>query len=173
MAKHTSGRFVMGMSVAHLKSGDTISGGNYAQLEPDTDVFAGIENVTVTDGKFVNCRRPSTWTCTGGNWCQVEFCSHDRPDLVEFGLKRCANDCVHRSAAKVERDVGEAEYRQKLAEAKDPLTVISLDDLTLVKSVDKEGITVQQFKVREFAYKSKVVQTGSKVRKGQWAGVAK
>ena len=50
MAKHTSGRFAMGMSVAHIKSGDTISGGNYVQVAPDTDVFAGIENVTVTGG---------------------------------------------------------------------------------------------------------------------------
>jgi len=171
--KHTSGNFAFGKSVAHLTSGDTITGGNYTQVTPDTDVFAGIEDVTVTGGNFVNCHRPASWTCTGGNWCQIEFCSHERPELIAKGLTPCADDCAHRSAEKVERVVEETEYRKKLAEAKDILMPISLDDLTIEKVVDKDGVTVQAFKVREHEYRPRVVQTGGKVRKGLWAGVEK
>jgi len=94
-----------------------------------------------------------------------------RPYSKKALVVPCADDCEHRSAEKIERVVEEPEYREKLAEAKDPKASLSLDDLSIDKREDADGITVQTFKVRKYEYVATVVQTGSKVRKGNWQGV--
>ena len=154
-----------------FKDGDVVEGGNYCQLRPGTAICAAVTKLTITGGNFVNCIPQPGWTCTGGNWCQIEHCTHDRPELIDKGLKVCAEDCEHRSAAKVERVVDEREYRDKLTEAKDIAKPIQLADIAVEKSIDADGVTLQAFKVSEYEYKSKVVSGGSAVRKGNWTGV--
>jgi len=146
-----------------FKDGDVVEGGNYCQLEPGTAICAAVETLTIIGGNFVNCIPQAGWTVTGGNWCQIGYCTHDRPELIDKGLKPCADDCEHRSAAKVERAVDEREYRDKLAEAKDIAKPIQLADLAVEKSVDADGVTLQAFKVSEYEYKSTVTQTGKPV----------
>ena len=72
----------------------TIEGGNFSQLEPDTAIMVG-KTLTINGGNFVNVRRDANWIIKGGNWCQVERCSHLHPEWVERGLSECAENCGH------------------------------------------------------------------------------
>jgi hypothetical protein len=148
-----------------FKDGDVIEGGNYTQLVPHTLICEGVKNLTINGGNFVNCKPQPGWILNGGNWCQVEYCSHERPDLIIEGLDLCVENCKHRSAEKVERDVDEAEYRKKKLEAKDAELPITDGDLSVEKAADVDGVTVQVFKVSEYEYKSPLVSTGGRIRK--------
>lgn len=99
--------------------GDVVEGGNFHQLLPNTAICAAVTNLTIHGGNFVNCLPQPTWTIDGGNWAQIEFCSHGRPDLIPRGLPACPEVCIHRSPAKVERTVEEKEYHEKMEEARD------------------------------------------------------
>ena len=143
-----------------FKDGDVVEGGNYTQLVPYTDICKDIKTLTVNGGNFINCKPQDGWIINGGNWCQVEFCSQDRPELIERGLTPCAADCGHKSKDKIEREVDEIEYRKKSAEANDIKSAITIEDLSIDKSVDADGVTVQVFKVSEYEYKPSIVQKG-------------
>ena len=77
-----------------IASGDTINGGNFSQLAPDTAILVG-KTLTINGGNWVNVRRDAAWTVNGGNWCQVERCSNLHPDLVAKGLAECGVECDH------------------------------------------------------------------------------
>lgn len=145
-----------------LKDGDIVEGGNFAQLQPDTEICASVKDLTIRGGNFMNCKPQPTWVITGGLWCQESLCSHGNPILVRRGLPVCKQNCEHRSAQKIERPLDEQGYRKKRAEALDPQTPITLDDLSVEKHVDDDGVTVQKFKVREHVYKHTVTKTGRK-----------
>ena len=148
-----------------FKDGDVVEGGNFTQLVPHTEICSKVTKLTINGGNFVNCRPQDGWILNGGNWCQVEFCTNERPELVERGLTTCAADCKHQSPEKVERVVDEDEYRQKKLEAKDITKPITDDDLVVEKAVDADGVTVQVFKVSEHEHKSGLVSTGGRIRK--------
>ena len=77
-----------------IASGDTINGGNFSQLEPDTAILAG-KSLIINGGNWVNVRQDEAWTVNGGNWAQVSRCSHLHPEWVAKGLTECAEDCSH------------------------------------------------------------------------------
>ena len=77
-----------------IEDGATITGGNFTQLVPGTEILVG-KKLTITGGNWTNVKRQPEWEVTGGNWTQVEFCSHLHPNFVKHGLKECAKDCAH------------------------------------------------------------------------------
>ena len=81
--------------VGFVHDGDTISDGNFCQALPDTPILAKIKSLTILDGNFVNVRRQPTWTVKGGNWAQISWCSHLHPELMDFRLRSCIEDCEH------------------------------------------------------------------------------
>ena len=143
-----------------FKNGDIVEGGNYSQLTPHTEICKNVTILTVNGGNFCNCKPQDGWILNGGNWCQIEFCTHDRPELIEKGLTPCVADCGHKSKDKIERDVDEPEYRKKAAEVQDIKSSITAEDLSIDKTVDTDGVTVQKFKVSEYEYKPSIVQKG-------------
>jgi len=148
-----------------FKDGDVVEGGNFTQLAPHTEICKAVTKLTVNGGNFVNCRPQDGWTLNGGNWCQIDFCTNERPELIERGLQPCATDCKHRSSEKIEREVDEEEYREKKIEVKDIKLPITDDDLAIEKSVNADGITVQKFRVSEYEHKSGLISTGGRIRK--------
>ena len=141
-----------------FKNGDVVESGNFIQLRPNTEICKDVTDLTINGGLFTNCKPQASWTINGGNWCQQEFCSHARPDLLAFGLVECGDDCGHRSEAKVEREVDEDEFRRKRKE-------LAARDLAIDETVDADGVSRQVFKVTEFEYNNKLISTGSRVRK--------
>jgi len=153
MTTHASGNYCHGKAVTHLASGDTITGGNYSQLVPDTDVFTKLDNITVTGGNFCNCRKPATWTVEGGNWGQVSRCSHEHPEWVAKGLPVCAEDCEHRLGdEKVWVDTAEEEYRTE----KNSLSAEAAP-VKVTNTTDADGIVSQKLEKQVFVYTDKVV----------------
>lgn len=162
---YTEGNF--SFSQPPFSDGDTVEGGNYTQLLPDTEICVGVENVTVRGGNFVNCKPPASWTLLGGNWCQISFCSHVRPDLVKHGLPVHAEDCEHRkSPTKSWEPIEEDEYRE-LYKAQDPedpeATIPPKVKIDTYKDGDK--VTIQTFRKEVYVYENKVVKNGGKVKK--------
>ncbi len=77
-----------------IQSGDTISGGNFSQLNPNTEIMVG-KNLTINSGNFTNVKQQPEWIINGGNWNQVSKCSHINPKLMNFGLVECGLECEH------------------------------------------------------------------------------
>ena len=124
-----------------------VDGGNFMQIQPDTEICKTIVNLTITGGNFTNCKAQPTWNVTGGNWTQIKWCSHEHPRLIEKGLPECEVDCVHKSKDKVSTLVSEEEYRKAKEEG---LTV------NINKYNDLDGVTIQEFEVEDWEYTSKV-----------------
>ena len=135
-----------------FKEGDTVTGGNYMQLAPGTDICAGMKNLTITGGNFVNCAKQPTWDVKGGNWCQVSRCSHKHPEWVAKGLPKCVADCQHRSAAPevVELSYEEVSQRKKNAEP--------LPGYISQKVLNKDDVDVLKYTVTEYVYRDKVLK---------------
>ena len=153
MTIHKSGNYCLGQSVSHLKSGDTIQKGNYSQISPNTDVFKGIENITVLSGNFVNCKKPVSWIVEGGNWAQVSRCGHLHPKWVEAGLlSACEEDCVHKQGTiKQWVNINETEYR------KEKNSIIAIKPVLQTNTTfDKDGVFIQEFQKEIFVYEDKL-----------------
>lgn len=143
----------------NIPDGSTIDSGNFCQVAPGTKILSG-KKLIINGGNWVNVEPDPNWTINSGNWAQIEFCSHERPELVKRGLKVCLDDCIHRSEEKNEREISEEEFRKKNIESKKMNSSTEKSDLTINKSVDSDGITVQTFKIQEYTYRSRVVKTG-------------
>jgi len=78
-----------------FQEGDTITGGNYQQLIPNTEICADIENLTISGGNWINCKKKPTWIITGGNWAKISRCSNLHPEWIQFGLDECSTTCSH------------------------------------------------------------------------------
>ena len=142
----TSGNF--SFSAPPFQDGDTVTGGNYSQMKPNTEICASVEKLIILGGNFTNCKPQPTWTVIGGNWCQKSFCSHEHPEWVKRGLPVCKEDCTHRAdSKKLWVDVDEAEYRQE----KNSLSA-DKPSVQVVKDVDADGVTVQRFQKSVYVY---------------------
>lgn len=77
-----------------IADGATIDSGNFTQLRPDTPIMVG-KPLTINDGNWINVRKDAAWIINGGNWTQIDRCTHLNPKLVDKGLTECAVDCKH------------------------------------------------------------------------------
>ena len=78
-----------------FKDGDIITSGNFTQALPDTPIMSGIK-LTIRGGNFTNVRKDPAWKIEGGNWTQVDRCSHLNPKMAEAELiPLCKDDCKH------------------------------------------------------------------------------
>ncbi len=133
---------------AHVSDGDTIEGGNFSQHTPGTEIMKGYKNLTIRGGNFVNVKRQPTWMVEGGNWHQVERCSHAHPKWVKHGLPACADDCVHRSVTKEWAEVPVDEFREAKAE-------LSAQEVRVEEAPDSDGVREQVFKKLVYTYEDK------------------
>lgn len=148
-----------------FQDGDVVYGGNFTQLFPDTEICVGVENVTVHGGNFVNCKVPAGWKLQGGNWCQISFCSHLRPDLIAHGLPVCQEDCSHRDGDKKQWvEVEEEEYREQKNSLSSDKSAVRIE-----KSVDADEVTVQIFQKEVFVYENTLTKNGAQVKKAHAA----
>ena len=137
-----------------LAEGDVVEGGNFCQAIPGTEICAEIENLTIRGGNFTNVAAQPTWLIEGGNFAQVDFCSHERPDLVEHNLLRiCPRDCVHRLAIDEWGEVTEDEFRRLARAGADRATLRVVTDPT----ADADGIEPRRFDHRQDRYASRRV----------------
>ena len=140
-----------------------ITGGNFTQLRPDTQIMRG-RRLTILGGNWTNCKKDAAWEVRGGIWPEVGFCTHLSPHLIERGLRECADDCEHRSAAKVRQTVDEQEYRDAKARARDPQDALTDSDCRVSSSeVDADGVTVETFTVDAYEFKQTVNHYGTAV----------
>lgn len=131
--------------------GDTITGGNFSQHTPGTEIMKGIGKLTITGGNFVNVKRQPTWTVTGGNWHQVERCSHVHPEWVaRHGLPACADACEHRSAEREWVEVDVKDFREAKAS-------LSAKDVKIEETPDADGVREQKFSKFVYTYEDKAV----------------
>ena len=142
--------------------GDTITGGNFTRLRPDTSLCEHVTGLIITGGNWVNVRPQPTWRIEGGNWAQIEFCSHERPDLVErHGLAACAEDCAHRQAD-VLLDLDADEIDAEIARGR-----VNPAALLTAQRVDQRNarglLTAQRLRVSVRQYANRVVKTGPQV----------
>ena len=79
---------------ADIKDGAIIVGGNFTQLVPNTEIMK-LLNLTINGGNFTNVKKQPGWVVNGGNWAQIDRCSHNWPKYVEFGLAECEIECRH------------------------------------------------------------------------------
>ena len=77
-----------------ISSGDIINGGNFSQLEPETEILVG-KTLTINGGNWTNVKAQQNWTINGGNWKQFDFCTHEMPFLIERGVTECVENCAH------------------------------------------------------------------------------
>ena len=134
-----------------FENGDVVEGGNYSQLQPDTEICAGVINLTINGGNFVNCKPQPSWVLNGGNWAQKEFCSHGHPEWEKWGMVQCKPDCAHRSAAKEWVQVEEEEFKRLTDAALEPSTPPVRD----TKTADSYGIETQVLEKEVYLYEDK------------------
>ncbi|MBE3133995.1 MAG: hypothetical protein IMZ55_11015 [Acidobacteria bacterium] len=146
-----------------LKDGDVILDGNFSQLVPGTILCPGVRDVIVKEGNFVNCDKTDClargWKIEspGGNWAQVERCSHVHPEWVERGLPVCAEDCEHRvSAVKGWQEVSEPEFRAVKADAR--VAKPGTPTARIVEAVDIDGMKTQKLQVEKYRYEDKGIE---------------
>ena len=72
------------------RDGDRVVGGNYMQLQAHTVLAAGVTDLIVYRGNFINVEFQPAWTRLGGNNAQRSFCYHLHPDLpLPVEVKNC------------------------------------------------------------------------------------
>ncbi|KKM07841.1 hypothetical protein LCGC14_1729890 [marine sediment metagenome] len=134
-----------------FRDGDVIEGGNCSQLVPDTEICAGVTDLTINGGNFVNCKPQSTWTINGGNWAQIQRCSHVHPEWIAKGLPADKEDCIHRDGdTKQWVEIDEKEYREHYASVS-----ATKPQVRVAKEEDGQGVTLQRFEKEVFVYADK------------------
>jgi hypothetical protein len=78
-----------------IVDGDIILDGNFCQHTPGTEILRDVKELEIRDGNWGNVKPQPTWKVAGGNWAQISWCTHLRPELAGFGKKPCAKDCEH------------------------------------------------------------------------------
>ncbi len=127
--------------------GDEFVACNLTQAAPDTIICKDAKGLVFRNCNLVNCVVPGDAKIEGCNTSQISRCTHEHPELIERGLKACAEDCTHRvGATKQTVEIPEDEYR-KLATA----------DRSVSKAVDADGVTIQAFTKSAYVYRDKVV----------------
>ena len=163
MATLTHGNY--SFSEPPFKDGDVVQPApgqavNCRQLYPDTEICKDVKTLTIYNGDFVNCKPQPTWIVLGGNWRQVDYCSHDNPGLVAKGLTPCAEDCSHRTGDPVWVDVSEEELREKQASIRDKLKPDVKEELRITDTKDADGVQGdQKFEVLRHDYKSELLHS--------------
>ena len=71
-----------------------ITSGNFFQVSPNTEIMKD-KVLVINGGNWTNVKKQDTWGINGGNWSQIDFCSHLRPELVQYGLPSCELECKH------------------------------------------------------------------------------
>jgi hypothetical protein len=77
-----------------LPDGSVINSGNFTQLAPNTEIMVG-KVITINGGNFTNVKKDPNWIVNGGNWTQINRCSHNWPDYIQHGLAECGDECEH------------------------------------------------------------------------------
>ena len=77
-----------------LKDETVINSGNFSQIKPGTEIMVG-KKITINGGNFSNVKKQPEWKINGGNWTQIDFCSHLHPEFVGKGLPECGTECKH------------------------------------------------------------------------------
>lgn len=88
------GNFAYRDPAAEIDDGATIHTGNFGQVLPDTLIMVG-KPLVILGGNWTNVRKDPAWDVQGGLWVQMDFCSHLRPDLIDYGLSEEVEDCAH------------------------------------------------------------------------------
>lgn len=76
-------------------NGDTFVNCNLSQVNPNTAIFTGVENLTFTDCNLLNCVLPIGTTRNGGLSVQKDFCGNVNPDLAPLLSTPCEENCRH------------------------------------------------------------------------------
>jgi len=129
---------------------------------PGTVICKDVKDLTILGGNFTNCVAQPTWIVKGGNWSQVDFCSHLRLDLAERGLiPHCPLVCKH---VVDEAGVHVSELAARPLERLLPDISAFRDAKALGASVrldtatDADGVVSQKAFVVEYRYDHKVVK---------------
>ena len=83
-----------------LPNGSVINSGNFTQLLPNTEILKG-KTLVINGGNFTNVKKQPEWTVTGGNWTQIDRCSHRHPEWISKGLSECVLECSHMTSKDV------------------------------------------------------------------------
>ena len=162
--KIASGRYV-GVEPP-FQDGDIVEGGNYTQFAPSTAICKAVENLTITGGNFTNCIPQRSWTVTGGNWCQIDFCTNERPELIGAGMTPCVARCGHLGVSEEWVRVNIEEVRAVVRrEGKAPEKI---NTLRRVDRKDADGLTTKiRWEQLKKPYRSIITKRGSQVVSGR------
>jgi len=79
----------------------TFTGDNFYQLEPETEIFAGVTGLTFVRCNLTNCKIPVDAETVSCRHVQFEFCTNLRPDLIDRGLDACVTECTHMQSKEI------------------------------------------------------------------------
>jgi len=73
-----------------------IYGGNFSQHTPNTAIMVG-KPLTIRGGNWLNVFIDPAWKVESGFLVGVNksFCTNLHPELIEYGLKPCLEQCTH------------------------------------------------------------------------------
>lgn len=151
-----------------FKDNDVVEGGNYCQLRPGTEICKDVVNLTIHNGAFTNCKPQPSWVIKGGNWCQWDFCTHERPEFMTIekdpdtgeatGLRRCPIDCRHRRFIEKQwQNITERQFRRfkRLEREGKPIP-----EIRVVRPADDEdGVPPEpEFQAKRLLYRHRILR---------------
>lgn len=75
--------------------GDIFRRCNLSQINQNTIIFAGIENLHFEYCNMVNCVKPANSTIIGGLFVQIDFCGNLHPKMAPLLSNPCLENCRH------------------------------------------------------------------------------
>ena len=85
--------------IPNIVDGDVLDDSNLAQVVP-TLLFDGIKNLTFKNSNLLNVQLDpdAGHVVDDCLWIEKDFCSNNHPEMVEWGLPQCDDNCKHKQA---------------------------------------------------------------------------
>jgi hypothetical protein len=87
--------FKTGVDLPEVPENKTFTESNFYQLEPETEIFAGVTGLIFIRCNLINCKIPVGAFKASCYHAQYNFCTNLRPDLINRGLTACVTECSH------------------------------------------------------------------------------
>ncbi|GAG85789.1 unnamed protein product [marine sediment metagenome] len=83
----TTNNFSFGINpIPEVENGYTFTRANFTQVEPHTEILAGITGLTFVQCNLANCDVPGDAILDDCLQCHISWCANNHPELVDRGL---------------------------------------------------------------------------------------
>jgi hypothetical protein len=119
--------------IPNIVDGDVLDDSNLSQVVP-TLLFDGIKNLTFNNCNLLNVQLDpdAGHVVDDCLWIEKDFCSNNHPQMIEWGLPECDDNCKHKQADGLYHDFTTARHIGGNPVAD---TTLIIDDAMPVKKV--------------------------------------